>query len=55
MVAGLLDDNTPFLSGMDLIGAPVFTKVGSCGGDVDDVIGNGQSMSVEVASIVVLY
>ena len=29
VVAGLLDDNTPFLSGMDLIGAPVFTKV--CG------------------------
>ena len=32
VVAGLLDDNTPFLSGMDLIGAPVFTKVYS--GDV---------------------
>jgi len=25
IVAGLKDDNTPFLSGMDLIGAPVFT------------------------------
>jgi hypothetical protein len=25
-VAGLSEDNTPFLSGMDLIGAPVFTK-----------------------------
>jgi 20S proteasome subunit beta 3 len=24
-VAGLTDDNKPFLSGMDLIGAPVFT------------------------------
>lgn len=26
IVAGLKDDNTPFLSGMDLIGAPVFTQ-----------------------------
>jgi 20S proteasome subunit beta 3 len=26
IVAGLKDDNTPFLSGMDLIGAPIFTK-----------------------------
>jgi 20S proteasome subunit beta 3 len=26
VVAGLLEDGTPFLSGMDLIGAPVFTK-----------------------------
>jgi 20S proteasome subunit beta 3 len=25
-VAGLKDDNTPFLSGMDLIGAPVFAE-----------------------------
>jgi hypothetical protein len=25
IVAGLTEDNTPFLSGMDLIGAPVFT------------------------------
>ena len=25
IVAGLNDDDTPFLSGMDLIGAPVFT------------------------------
>lgn len=25
VVAGLTEDNTPFLSGMDLIGAPVFT------------------------------
>jgi 20S proteasome subunit beta 3 len=25
IVAGLSDDNKPFLSGMDLIGAPVFT------------------------------
>lgn len=24
VVAGLKDDNTPFMSGMDLIGAPVF-------------------------------
>ena len=55
MVAGLLDDNTPFLSGMDLIGAPVFTKVRTCRGDVDDVIGSGQSMSVEVVSIAALY
>lgn len=27
LVAGLNDDNTPFISGMDLIGAPVFAKV----------------------------
>jgi 20S proteasome subunit beta 3 len=26
IVAGLTDDNKPFLSGMDLIGAPVFTS-----------------------------
>ena len=26
IVAGLKEDNTPFLSGMDLIGAPVFTN-----------------------------
>jgi 20S proteasome subunit beta 3 len=26
IVAGLTEDNTPFLSGMDLIGAPVFTN-----------------------------
>ncbi|CAE7747395.1 PBC1 [Symbiodinium microadriaticum] len=26
IVAGLTDDNKPFLSGMDLIGAPVFTE-----------------------------
>mmetsp|Transcript_8054 Transcript_8054/g.8078 ORF Transcript_8054/g.8078 Transcript_8054/m.8078 type:complete len:205 (-) Transcript_8054:267-881(-) len=26
VVAGLLDDNTPFLSGMDLLGAPILTK-----------------------------
>ena len=26
IVAGLLEDGSPFLSGMDLIGAPVFTK-----------------------------
>jgi 20S proteasome subunit beta 3 len=26
IVAGLKDDNTPFLSGMDLIGAPVFAE-----------------------------
>ena len=26
IVAGLKEDNTPFLSGMDLIGAPIFTK-----------------------------
>lgn len=26
IVAGLTDDNKPFLSGMDLIGAPVFTN-----------------------------
>ena len=26
VVAGLREDNTPFLSGMDLIGAPVFTE-----------------------------
>lgn len=26
VVAGLRDDNTPFLSGMDLIGAPVFSN-----------------------------
>jgi 20S proteasome subunit beta 3 len=26
IVAGLSEDNTPFLSGMDLIGAPVFTN-----------------------------
>jgi 20S proteasome subunit beta 3 len=25
VIAGLKDDNTPFLSGMDLIGAPIFT------------------------------
>ena len=25
-MAGLKDDNTPFISGMDLIGAPVFAK-----------------------------
>jgi 20S proteasome subunit beta 3 len=29
IVAGLKEDNTPFLSGMDLIGAPVFTN-GNC-------------------------
>ncbi len=27
LVAGLKEDNTPFISGMDLIGAPVFAKV----------------------------
>ncbi len=26
VVVGLKEDNTPFLSGMDLIGAPVFTN-----------------------------
>ncbi len=38
LVAGLKDDNTPFISGMDLIGAPVFAKdfvvAGTCGANL---------------------